>query len=128
MGTWRLARHPVARQDLPVAQEVLDALAAHIKVHGTGGPEGFIVHRDGRPVDMGAWGHGMRRVSASGVKFHDLRHFYASALIADGCSIKAVQSALGHASAAMTLDVYGHLFPGDEDRIRGAIGKVFRTG
>jgi integrase len=57
--------------------------------------------------------------------FHDLRHFYASALISAGCSIKAVQSALGHRSARMTLDVYGHLFPGDEDRIRGAIAGVF---
>lgn len=127
-GAFAPPKTKASKRTIPVAQEVLDALAAHIKVHGTGGPEGFIVHRDGRPVDMGAWGHGMRRVSASGVKFHDLRHFYASALIADGCSIKAVQSALGHASAAMTLDVYGHLFPGDEDRIRGAIGKVFRTG
>ena len=52
-------------------------------------------------------------------------HFYASALIAAGCSVKAVQMALGHKSAKMTLDTYSHLWPGDEDRIRAAISPVF---
>jgi site-specific recombinase XerD len=53
------------------------------------------------------------------VTFHDLRHPYASALIAAGCSIKAVQSALGHKNASETL--YSHLFPFDEDRLRDAV-------
>ncbi len=35
--------------------------------------------------------------------------------------MKVVQSRLGHASAKTTLDVYGHLFPEDEDRTRAAI-------
>jgi integrase len=56
------------------------------------------------------------------VRFHDLRHFYASALISGGCSVKAVQKALGHASATETLDTYAHLWPDDEDRTRAAIG------
>jgi site-specific recombinase XerD len=38
------------------------------------------------------------------VTFHDLRHYYASALIAAGSSIKAVQEALGHKNARETLD------------------------
>jgi integrase len=48
-------------------------------------------------------------------------------LISAGCSVKAVQSALGHRSANMTLDVYGHLWSGDEERIRGAMSSVFST-
>jgi integrase len=44
---------------------------------------------------------------------HELRHTAASLAIASGASIKGVQSMLGHASAAMTLDRYGHLL-GDE--------------
>jgi hypothetical protein len=40
-----------------------------------------------------------------------LRHTAASAAIAAGADVKAVQQMLGHASAAMTLDVYGHLWP-----------------
>lgn len=59
--------------------------------------------------------------------FHDLRHFFASALIYAGCSVKQVQLALGHTSAKVTLDVYGHLWPGEEDRVRDAIGRVFRA-
>jgi len=42
-------------------------------------------------------------------------------LISAGCSVKAVSSALGHANAATTLNLYSHLWPGDEDRIRDAV-------
>jgi integrase len=52
---------------------------------------------------------------------HDLRHYFASALIRSGASVKVVQARLGHASAKTTLDVYGHLFPDEEDRTRAAI-------
>lgn len=56
-----------------------------------------------------------------GHRFHELRHFYASTLIADGQSVKVVQARLGHATAAETLDTYSHLWPDDEDRTRAAL-------
>lgn len=56
---------------------------------------------------------------------HDLRHFYASALIRGGLSPTVVAARLGHANAAMTLKVYAHLWPDDEDRTRKAIDDVF---
>jgi hypothetical protein len=43
----------------------------------------------------------------------DLRHTCASLLIAQGASVKAVQAQLGHATASITLDTYGHLFPSE---------------
>ncbi|MFR7485820.1 MAG: tyrosine-type recombinase/integrase [Acutalibacter sp.] len=43
------------------------------------------------------------------LRFHDLRHSYAVAAIRSGDDIKTVQSNLGHATAAFTLDVYGHV-------------------
>lgn len=46
---------------------------------------------------------------------HDLRDTAASPAIASGANVKAVQQMLGHTSAAMTLDVYAGLFPGDLD-------------
>jgi integrase len=55
------------------------------------------------------------------VTFHDLRHHFASVLIGAGCSIKAVQEALGHANASETLDTYSHLWPADEDPMRVAV-------
>ena len=49
----------------------------------------------------------------SGITPHDLRHTAASLAIAAGANVKAVQRMLGHASAAMTLDVYAGLFGDD---------------
>ena len=43
-----------------------------------------------------------------GVRFHDLRHTYAVNAIRAGDDIKTIQGNLGHASAAFTLDRYGH--------------------
>jgi hypothetical protein len=40
--------------------------------------------------------------------------------------VKQVQAALGHKSAKVTPDVYGHLWPGEEDRVRDGIGRLFR--
>ena len=42
-------------------------------------------------------------------RYHDLRHSYAVAAISSGIDIKTVQGNLGHATAAFTLDVYGHV-------------------
>lgn len=52
-----------------------------------------------------------------GVSPHDLRHTAASLAIAAGANVKAVQRMLGHASAAMTLDVYAGLFGDDLDAV-----------
>jgi len=51
------------------------------------------------------------------LRFHDLRHTCASLLIAQGATVKAVQAQLGHASATLTLDRYGHLFPDELDHL-----------
>lgn len=52
-----------------------------------------------------------------GLRVHDLRHTAASLAIRSGASVKAVQRMLGHATATMTLDVYGGLFPDDLDDV-----------
>ena len=53
-------------------------------------------------------------IGIPGLHPHQLRHTAASTAIASGADVKVVQQMLGHASAAMTLDTYGHLF---EDRL-----------
>lgn len=57
--------------------------------------------------------HNYKKVVASiglpSARFHDLRHSYAVAAIRSGDDIKTVQGNLGHATAAFTLDVYGHV-------------------
>jgi integrase len=51
------------------------------------------------------------------LRFYDLRHTAASLLIREGASVKAVQRQLGHATASITLDTYGHLFPDELDQL-----------
>lgn len=113
---------------IPVGEWVLDELNVHLEQFGAG-DGGVIVHTEGGAVDAARWGHYMRAARkhagvSDRVSFHDLRHFFASALIAAGCTVKQVQAALGHESAKVTLDVYGHLWPGDEDRVRDAIDRL----
>jgi integrase len=56
---------------------------------------------------------------------HALRHFYASALLDAGESIKAVAVWLGHANPAFTLRVYAHLMPESPGRARRALDALF---
>lgn len=51
----------------------------------------------------------MEEIGSPETRFHDLRHSYAVAAIKSGDDIKTVQENLGHATAAFTLDVYGHV-------------------
>jgi integrase len=53
----------------------------------------------------------------SGLTPHELRHTAASLAVSAGANVKAVQRMLGHASAAMTLDVYSGLFDDDLDGV-----------
>ncbi|ASR35563.1 hypothetical protein BAY61_11775 [Prauserella marina] len=61
-------------------------------------------------------------VDAAGIKIdgltpHKLRHTAASLAISAGADVKVVQQMLGHTDAAMTLNVYGHLFPDRLDEV-----------
>ncbi|MFB2581934.1 tyrosine-type recombinase/integrase [Herbiconiux sp. P15] len=57
----------------------------------------------------------------AGFRIHDLRHYFASFLIASNMDIKTVQKMLRHASAKVTLDTYGHMWPDKEESARAAI-------
>lgn len=59
------------------------------------------------------WVAAMKKANVERMVLHDLRHTAASLAVSAGANVKAVQRMLGHASAAMTLDVYADLF--DED-------------
>jgi integrase len=59
-----------------------------------------------------------------GFRIHDLRHYFASLLIAAGLDIKTVQARLRHASAKTTLDTYGHMWPDKDESARAAVSAV----
>jgi integrase len=56
-----------------------------------------------------------------GTSTHDLRHHYASVLLAAGESVVAVAERLGHEDATLVLTTYGHLMPDSEQRTRRAV-------
>jgi integrase len=81
---------------------------------------------DGQPLRPPTTTHwfaaAVTRCQAADTKFprvtvHELRHTAASLMIASGANVKTVQSQLGHKTATMTLDQYGHLFPDDLDAV-----------
>ena len=61
------------------------------------------------------------------VRIHDLRHTAASLLIAQGAHPKAVQAHLGHSSIQVTMDRYGHLFPGDAEGLAEKLDAAARA-
>ncbi len=70
------------------------------------------------------WRKTIRDAGIEGIRLHDLRHFYASGLIAAGCDVVTVSRALGHARPTTTLNQYSHLWPSAEDRTRDAASRL----
>lgn len=100
------------------------------------GPDDYLLTSpDGGPLRLGNW---RRRVfdpalrvaglvRADGlevVRPHDLRHTCASLHIKNGTPPKVLSAMLGHASVAITLDRYGHLYPGDVHEYVDRLGEV----
>ena len=64
------------------------------------------------------------QVGLEGLTPHELRHTAASLAISAGANVKAVQRILGHASAAVTLDVYADLFDEDLDTVGVSLDRI----
>ncbi|MCH8899898.1 MAG: site-specific integrase [Acidobacteria bacterium] len=80
----------------------------------------------GHPLRTGnfaraVWRPAVAACELDGLRVHDLRHTAASLMISSGAQVKAVQRALGHASAAITLDVYAGLFDDDLEALADAM-------
>jgi integrase len=121
-----------SNRTIPLAQFVADAISAHVAEHGTGA-HGLVVHLpDGRPIGRNRFGRLWRSARAEAgaehVDFHDLRHTFASTLLSEGVSVKAVADWLGHASPTVTLQTYAHLMPVDEIRARSVLDDVLGPG
>jgi integrase len=140
---------------IPADDWVLNEISAHVQRFGTGPGDVIVTNRLRKVAQRNAFGDRWRlavadartcgKSSASpseegscgeicadlahclpkGTRFHDLRHFYASTLIAANLNPKVIQARLGHATITETMDTYGHLFPDAEDLGRGAIDTMF---
>ncbi len=57
----------------------------------------------------------MERAGLPRIRFHDLRHTFATVLLSRGTHPKVVQEMLGHANISQTLDTYSHVLPDMQD-------------
>jgi integrase len=123
------------RREIPLASVVLNALREW-KLACPKGSLGLVFPtRTGAPIRHSNiagrhWCPLQRRVLGE-VRFglHQLRHYFASWIIASGFSPKRAQTLLGHSSITMTYDRYGHLFPSiEDDHARFAAGELLIRG
>lgn len=108
---------------LPMAQILVDVLKRHkrrqaeqkLKLGPAYNDNDYVVKReDGIPITPSAFSHRYRRIirntNLPKIKFHELRHTFASMLIENGVPISDISEALGHSSKSVTLDTYAHIF------------------
>jgi integrase len=131
-------QHPVqplkteaSKASLPIPQSLALALSAHVAQWSA---EGFVlVNEWGDQLAPWTLQRAIRtaREKVPGLppdfRFHDLRHYLASMLIASGADVKVVQARLRHASAKTTLDTYAHLWPDSDESTRSAIDAVMQA-
>ncbi len=87
---------------------------------------------DGSPIypsDLSREFHDMAKQAGLGeVRFHDLRHTFASIMLLRGVSPKVISEALGHASVAFTMDVYSHIIKGMQEDAMSLLDGVLPVG
>jgi integrase len=110
--------------------ELIETISEHVRIFRPGDDvDRWLFPGEGEhPLHQNSVGYLWRKArDAAGVEYrlHDLRHFYASGLIAAGCDVVTVQRALGHGSASVTLNTYGHLWPDANDRTRQAARELY---
>lgn len=118
----------MSRTAVPIPPELCLELAR--VPHEYGSPT-LVVGAFGRPIAPYTFETAFRAARQhieglpEGFRVHDLRHYFASMLIAAGLDVKTVQTRLRHASAKTTLDTYGHIWPDRDDSTRAAVSALF---
>ena len=74
-----------------------------------------------------SWNAATSAVGVPGFRVHDLRHTAASVWLAAGADPKVVQRVLGHATAAMTMDLYGHMIDANLWQAAQLVGDISGT-
>jgi integrase len=115
------------RREVPIPRFLAAELADHIRGRS---PDDLVFAgiRNGQPLRVStfrtAFTSAARAIGVPDLYPHQLRHTAASLAIAAGADVKVVQQMLGHASATMTLDTYGHLFDDRLDEVGDAMDRA----
>ena len=111
------------RRSVAIPAFVATALEQHLERYAGAGPDAIVFsapksgHLHLENFRKRVWDPTVARAGLVPLRLHDLRHTCASLAIAAGVDVKVLQRMLGHASAALTLDRYGHLMPGQAETI-----------
>lgn len=120
-----------SKRTIPVPEDLIVMLSEHVKNVGVSGKEQWLFPGKHGPLSPASsyayWSRFAEQASVEGVTLHDLRHFFASGLIAAGCDVVTVQRAMGHSSASTTLNEYSHLWPDAADRTRDAVSGLMSS-
>jgi integrase len=102
------------RRSVPLPPFAVQALTEHAKAHEVGDDDLIFVARTGAALKRGTfrarvWKPSLQRAGLPmGLRFHDLRHSYATWLVSDGVPINDVAKVMGHEQTSTTLDGYTH--------------------
>jgi len=87
---------------------------------------------EGNSLDPSVLSHDFARVvkraGLENVRFHDLRHTFASLMLFKGAKPKVISEALGHASVAFTMDIYSHIIEGMQSDAMALLDEVLPKG
>jgi len=90
-----------------------------------------VAQADGQPLKPNSLTHEFVRfivaTALPRIRFHDLRHSHATHLLASGVHPKIAQERLGHATVAITLDLYSHVLPGMQEDAASRVDAALRT-
>lgn len=118
------------RREVPLPRFLVEELAGHV----TGkdredlvflGERGAVLRA--QVFQRAAMTAAATEIGVPGLHPHELRHTAASLAIASGADVKVVQQMLGHKSAVMTLDLYGHLYGDRLDEVANALDVAARA-
>jgi integrase len=115
-----------AQRAVPLPRSIAQRLSDHLEALPADPEALLFTSPRGAPLRYSnfrteVWQPTLERLKLPRVGLHVLRHSAAARMIAAGASPKAVQTILGHGSAAFTLTVYGHLFDADLDALADAL-------
>jgi len=87
---------------------------------------------EGKPLDPCVLSHNFARIAKraglENLRFHDLRHTFASLMLLRGAKPKVISEALGHASVAFTMDVYSHIIDGMQSEAMALLDGILPAG
>jgi len=109
---------PVLQNHLMNTEETTGRSASLIFTNKAGNPV------NGQNLVTRVFHPALKNAGVKRIRFHDLRHTYATLMISAGCNIKVLQRQMGHSSIQTTLDTYAHLLPEAAEGVASRLDEV----